>query len=166
MQLGRAALLEGDLDDVEVPRDDRLGEDRARLARRLGAEVAVGEVREGEHRHSRVARELGRRLRGRVRGLLCALALVLEERRVVDEQVCAPGRLEDARRRRRVTGNHHGAARPGLPEHLVGCDDASLRKRDGLAALERTALWTVRDVECIGRLDVEAARPGHPRSGA
>jgi hypothetical protein len=56
---GPAPLWEADLDDIEVPWDDGLGEHGPRLARDLGPEVPVREVREREHLHSCGPRELG-----------------------------------------------------------------------------------------------------------
>src|SRR3990170_7894856 len=72
-------LLEADIDDIEVLRDDRLGEDCACLARRLRAEVAVREVCEREHRDTRLARESRGVRRGRVCGFARTLPLLVEE---------------------------------------------------------------------------------------
>src|SRR5687768_9548457 len=61
-----APCLERNLDDIEVLRNDRLGEDGARLARHLAAEIARRQVRQRQQAHVGLARELGRVERGRV----------------------------------------------------------------------------------------------------
>ena len=65
------------------------GNDRARLVAHVAREVARGEMGEREQPHAGVARELGRLGGRRVAGLARARALVLEERRLVDEHVGA-----------------------------------------------------------------------------
>ena len=73
---GPAPLREADVDDIEVLRDDRLGEDGSRFANDLGPEVPVGQMRESEQANSRGGGELGR-ARGRgVQGLLGPLSLL------------------------------------------------------------------------------------------
>jgi hypothetical protein len=84
---GPAPLRKADVDDIEVPRDDRLGKDGPRLAHYLGPEVAVREVREREKSHPGAAGELGRARRGRVERLVGPLPLLDRERRLVDEHV-------------------------------------------------------------------------------
>ena len=44
------------------------------------------------------------------------------------------------------------------PEHVVGRDDATVRQRHALAALERATLTAVGNAEPIGGIDVEAPR--------
>ena len=113
---------------------DRLGEDRARLACGVGPEVPLREVREREQLTPAVASELrrvGARSSARSRG---ALALVLEERRLVDEQIGAGRRLDDRSRRRGVPGDHELPAGPGGPSTSSGCTIAAAGERDRLAA--------------------------------
>ena len=118
-ELRPAALREADVDRIEVPRHDRVREDRPRLARDLAAEVAVREVREREELDLGGARDAGRLVRGRVLRLPRALALVLAERRLVDEHVGVPGRLDHGLRRAAVAGDHDLAPGPSRAEHLV-----------------------------------------------
>ena len=123
------------------------------------AEVAGREMREREQLDAGVARELGRVDRGRVRGLERALPLVLEEGRLVDEQV----RVRAPPRAPIVCGAVSPAittVRPGRdsPEHLVGRDGRAVGERDRLAALERAALGPEWNAERVGGLDVELPR--------
>src|SRR5919198_4392271 len=94
-QLRNAALRERDLDHVEVARYDRLGEDRARLARDLRAEVAVRQMREREQADIPTASDLGCLRRGLVQRLRGAFAFLVSECRLGDEHVGAPGGLDD-----------------------------------------------------------------------
>src|SRR6185436_19849997 len=71
----RAPLSKRDVDDIEVPGHDRRGKHGPRLARDLGPEVPVREVREGEELHRGDPRELGRVAGRRVPGLVRTLAL-------------------------------------------------------------------------------------------
>jgi hypothetical protein len=66
-------LRKADIDDIEVPRHDRLRKDGARLAYDLGAEVAIREMGEDEHLDAGLARKLGGTERRRVQGLVGAL---------------------------------------------------------------------------------------------
>ena len=157
-ELRDTPLLEGDGDDIEVSRNDRLGEDRAGLAGDVGPEVPRREMREREQLHAGIARELGRVERRRVHRLEGALPLVLQEGGLVDEQVRATCGFEDGLGRRRVAGDDHRAPGPRRPEHLVGRDGRPVRERDGLAALERAALRPERNAEPVGGLDVELPR--------
>jgi hypothetical protein len=93
----RAPLGKGDIDDIEVPRHDCLGEDRACLARDLGPEVPVRQVREHEHPRQGRGGQLGRLGCRGMAGLLSALAFLLGEGRVVYEDVSLSGHLEDGR---------------------------------------------------------------------
>jgi hypothetical protein len=67
-------------------------------------------VRERQQLDAGIARELGRVERGRVHRLEGALPLVLQECRLVDEQVGAAGGLEDRLGRRRVAGDRRPCA--------------------------------------------------------
>src|SRR3954451_2246521 len=91
LEHGLALLGERDVDRVEVARDDRALEHRARLVADLAAAVAGRDVRQREHPDVGLARDLGRLAGGAVAGLEGALALVLDEGRLVDEQVGAVG---------------------------------------------------------------------------
>ena len=154
-----ASLREADVDDIEVPRDDRFREDRTRLARDLGTEVAVRQVREGEHAHLRRARELRNVGGGSVQRLVGALQLFGRERGVVDEPVGAQRRHEDDASGTRIAGDDHLATRAGRPEHLLGLHLSAVRPRDRLAGLEAAEERALRHAERARRLDVEAARP-------
>src|SRR5262249_40099332 len=105
-ELRRPALRERDVDDVEVPRDDRLREDGARRPRELRAEEARRQMRERKLLHLRELGHLGRLRGSRVHRLARALLLVLGERRLVHEQISLVRRLHDVRRRRGVAGEH------------------------------------------------------------
>ena len=105
-----AALGERHLDHVEVPRHDRRGKDLARLAGELRPEVARRDMREREQPHAGVARDLGRLERGRVQRVCGAVALVLEERRLVDEHVRALGEHAHRLDGRGVAGNDDAPA--------------------------------------------------------
>src|SRR3954453_7285010 len=91
LDLGIALLGERPVDRVEVARDDRALEDGAGLVADLATAVAGRDVGQGEQPDVGVARDLGRLARRRVAGLERALALLLDERRLVDEDVGAAG---------------------------------------------------------------------------
>jgi hypothetical protein len=110
----RAPLWKGDVDDIEVPGNDRLGEDRACLARDLGPEVPVGQVCEDEHPGLGGGGQLGRLCCRRMTGLLRPLPFLLGEGRVVHEDVRLAGHLEDGRGSARVPRQHDFAPRPRL----------------------------------------------------
>jgi hypothetical protein len=154
-----ASLREADVDDIEVSRDDRLRENRARLARNLRAEVAIRQVREREHAHVRRTGELRHLGRGRMQRLVRPLLLLRCERRLVHEQVGSLGRLEDDPGRARVPRDDHFPAGPRRPEHLFGPDLAPVRRRHGLAALKAPEERAFRHAERARRLDVETAGP-------
>ena len=154
-----APLWEADVDDIEVPRHDRLGKDGAGLARDLGPEVAVREVREGEHAHVRRPRELRDLCRGRVQRLVGTLLLLGREGRFVHEQVGALRGFEHHPSRPRVSSDHHLAARPRRAEHLGGLHLGPAGARDGLACLEAAEERPLGHAEGPGGLDVEAAGP-------
>ena len=115
---GAAAVGERDLDRVEVARQLRRREDRARLLAQLAPAVAGRDVRQREQPDLRVRRD-PRGLRGRrVAGQARALALLLAEGRLVDQQVGARGprsrasRTAPCRRRRRPCGPRAPARSP------------------------------------------------------
>ena len=161
MSCGPPRSWKRDLDHVEVPRNDRLGEDRARLARRLGPEVPRREVRERQH----ARRSASRASSAASSAVECSVSRARsrsssQERRLVDEQVGAARGLEHrlgtARCRRRSRPSGRVAASPST------CSGVTTRpsgERHRLAALERAALGPVRDAERVGGLDVEPARP-------
>src|SRR3954468_13388576 len=131
LELRLPPLGERARDRVEVARDDRALEDRARLVADLAAAVAGRDVREREQADVGLARDLGRLAGGAVAGLEGALALVLDEGRLVDEQVRAVGGDPDHVARRRVAREHDLAPRPLRPDDLLGPHAV-----DGLAALQ------------------------------
>ena len=122
-----------------------------------GPEVPVGEVRQGEHLHARGRGEPRRAGGGGVRGLVGALALLLGEGGLVDEDVCVLRDLEDARRRRRVAGEDDPPPGPRRPEDLLGAHLAAVRKLDRLAGLETAEERPVRHSQRLG--------PSRRRSG-
>src|SRR5439155_20942228 len=151
-------LLEADLDDLEVPGHDRVREDGTRLARRFRSEIAAREVNEREHADLRLACELGGLAGGRVRGLVRALPLVLEEGRFVDQQVGPACGFENGRRDGGIPGDNDRPAGARVTEDLIRSDDATVYKRQCRAALEHPALGPRRYAERVGRGDVEASR--------
>jgi len=96
-ELRCAPLLERDVDDVEVPRNDRLGEDGARLPRHLPGEIAGRKMRQREHADVGRAGDGGGVERRRVGRLAGPLLLLVAERRLVHEHIGAAGGLEHAR---------------------------------------------------------------------
>src|SRR3954468_6978327 len=154
LDLRLALLGQGDLDRVEVARDDRALEDRARLVADLAAAVAGRDVGQGEQPDVGVARDLGRLARRRVAGLERALALLLDERRLVDEDVGAVGRDANHLAREAVPRDHNAPARPVGPDHLVGSHAV-----DRLAALEAPEVGAELDADLHRELVVEAPRP-------
>jgi hypothetical protein len=153
-----APLRETNVDDIEVPRYDRLRKDGTRLTRDLGSEVTIGEVRQGEHADVRRARELRDLDGGRVQRLVGSLLFLRGEGRFVDEQVGRVRRCEDHACRPGVPGQHDLPPRPRRAEDLGGLDLAAVRRRDGLARLEAAEERSFRHAERPRRLDVEAAR--------
>src|SRR5690606_36243920 len=106
-----ALLRERDLDDVEVAWHDRVREDRAGLVADLAAAVAGRQVGEREQAHLGLGRQPCRLRRRRMAGLLRAVALLLGERRLVDEQVGLVRRDAELLARRGVARQHDLAAR-------------------------------------------------------
>jgi len=97
-----APFRKADIDDIEVPRDDRPGEDRARLPRDLRAEVAVREVRQRKHLHTRRLRELRGPGRARVKRLVGPGLFLGRERRLMHEEIRLSGDLEHLERGPRI----------------------------------------------------------------
>ena len=119
------------------------------------AEVARRHVREREELHAGLAGD-ERGLAGcGVPGLPRALALVGEERRLVHEEVRAGRGVDDRRRRRGVAGEDDLPARARLAENVGRRDDAPVGERHALAALEKSALTSVRHAEPGRLVDVE-----------
>ena len=108
---GPAPLREADVDDIEVPGHDSLGEDGASLASQLWPEVPTRDVREHEQPHRRQSSELGCLHGGRMTGFRRTLALLLAERGVVDENVGFVGNLENRAHRARVSRDDDTAPR-------------------------------------------------------
>ena len=116
-------------------------------------------MREREQPDAGELRHLGC-LRGRrVHRLARAAALVLGERRLVDEDVGAVRCLDDVWRGRGVAGQREFPPRPSRTEHRVRGDDRAVGQRQRLARLEHPALPAGGHAERVGRGDVEAARP-------
>src|SRR5215210_2744563 len=92
-------------------------------------------------------------------GLLRPLALVVAERGLVDEQVCALREVEERQGRRGVAGDAKSSARSRLPENLLGPHDGAVGQRDRLSRLEPAAIAPCTDAQRVCGLDVEAARP-------
>ena len=87
------------------------GEHRLRLVEQLGPEVPRREVRQREQPHAGGRGDLGRLARGRMERLLGTVALLLGERRLVDEHVGALGEDPNRLDRRGVAGDHDPPAR-------------------------------------------------------
>ena len=153
-----APLREADVDDIEVPRHDRLGEDGARLARDLRPEVAVRQVSQREHADAGGARQLRDVDCGGVQGLVRARLFLGRERRLVHEQVGSLGRLEDDTRRTGVSRQDDLTPWPRRPEHLARLHLAPVGGGDGLAPLEPPEERPLRHPERPRRFHVEASR--------
>jgi len=106
-----ASLRKADIDDIEVPRHDGLGEDGAGLASQLWPEVPTRDVREHEQPHRRQPSELGCLHGGRMTGFCRTLALLLAERGLVDENIGFVGNLENRAHRARVSRDDDTAPR-------------------------------------------------------
>jgi hypothetical protein len=105
-------LRKADVDDIEVPRDDRLGEHGPRLPQNLRPEVPVGKVGQDQHPYLAGEGELSSRSRGRVQCLVRALTLLVSKGRLVDEHVGAPRSLEHRASRAAVAGQDYLAPGP------------------------------------------------------
>ena len=156
-ETGPAPLREADVDDIEVLRNNRLGEDRARLADDLRPEVAVRQMRQREHPHLRCLRKLGRRRRRGVQRLVGARALLLRERRLMHEDVSVSRGPEHGLAGARVAGDHYSPPRPRGPEHLLRADGRAVGELDGLAALQPAEERAFGHAEPTRFLEVEPA---------
>src|SRR5687768_5537483 len=146
-ELRCAPLLERDVDNVEVPGNDRLGEDGACLPRDLAGEIARREMGEREHAHVGGASDGGGVERRRVGRLARPLLLLVAERRLVDEHVGATSGLQHARRRRRVPREHDLAPGALGPEHHLRRYCPAVREHDRAPGLEGSTLRPFRDCE-------------------
>ena len=159
-ELRPTSLLEADVDRIEVLRNDRVREDRPRLARDLAAEVAVREVRQGEQPDAR-PRERHRPPRAR------SSAASPSRARARPRRTWPRGRGRPRPAAASITDSEGPPSpaittlRPGraAAEHLVGRDRRAVRERHRLAALQRAPLRSWRNAERVGRLDVEASWP-------
>ena len=82
--------------------------------------VAAGQVRQREHPHVGLGRDLGRLLRGAVAGLQRPRALGLHERRLVHEHVGAAGGVAEHVAGRGVAAEHDAPAGALGPDDLAG----------------------------------------------
>jgi hypothetical protein len=156
-ETGAAPLGEPYVDDIEVPGNDSLGEDLARLPRDLGPEVAVREVGEGEQTDVRQTSDLRRADTGGVSRLCSALVLLGGEGRLVDEHVRLARDVQDRTRRSGVTCEDDLPAGARRPEHLLGRDAPAVGELHRLAVLQTAverALWNPQRGR---RFDVETA---------
>jgi hypothetical protein len=152
-------LRKADVDDIEVSRHDRLAEDRPRLARDLGPEVAIREVREGEHLHPSEPGKLGRAGRRGMKGLVGPILLLGRKGRLMDEEIGLSRDLQHLAARPCVAGDDDLSSRARRAEHLFGRHRAALRKPNRLARLQTSEERPLRDAELQRLVDVEAARP-------
>jgi hypothetical protein len=114
-----APFRKADVDDIEVPWDDRLGEDGSRLPGDLGAEVAVREVGEGEHVDAGGPGELGGAESRRVERVVRTRAFLGGEGGLVHEDIGVPGCIKDRPCRTGIAREHDLSARPRSAEHLI-----------------------------------------------
>src|SRR5436190_16614108 len=154
-QLGLALLRERHLDRVEVARDLGVREDRARLLAYLPAAVPCGQMRQREQTDLGVAGERGGLARGRVPGLLSPLGLLVDEGRLVHEDVGLVGDHLEHLRRARVARDDDLAARPVRADDLLGRDAV-----DRLTMLQAPEVRAGRDAEALRERGVEAPGPG------
>ena len=158
-ETGAAPLLERNVDDIEIPRDDGLGEELPRLAGDLGAEVAVREVREREQAHPCRLRQRGRAGARRVERLVGARSFLFGERRLVHEEVSLLGHLEGFRRRSGIARDDDLPARPRRAEHLLRPHLAASGEPHGLPGLEEPEERALGHAQRACGLDVEAPGP-------
>ena len=97
-------------------------------------------MREREQAHVRLPRCLGSLERRRVRRLASALALFVEEGRLMHEHLCPTRGFDNRRRRGRVAAEDDLPALPWRAEHLVRRDDPPVRELHRLARLQQAAL--------------------------
>ena len=155
-----APFRKADVDDIEVPRNDRFRENSPCLAGDLGAEVAVRQVRQRQHLHAGSPCQLGCAGRGRVQGLVCPLLLLGGESRLVHEDVRLLSHVEHLRRGARVPGQDDLAPRSRRAQHLFGDDSTAAGQVNCLAGLQASEERPLEDAEGAGSLDVEAPRSG------
>ena len=156
-----APFWKADVDDIEVPRDDRLGENLACLPCYLGSEVTIREVRQREHLHTRGAGERRDVGGGGVERLVGATPFLGGERGLVDEHVGLLCCLEHGSSGPRIACEDDFASGPRRAENLLGTDLAAVGQRDRLALLEPPVEGARRHAERARALDVEA--PGTQR---
>ena len=87
-----------------------------------------------------------------MRGLDRAVALLLDEGGLVDQEVGVVRGDRQRRGRRRVAGDHQLAARAGGPHDLLGRDSV-----DALPALQAPEVGTGAHAQALGQRGVEAA---------
>ena len=92
-------------------------------------------------------------------GLPRTVAVLVEERRLVDEDVGAGEEHADCIRRSGVAGVHDGPTGPRRPDELLGLHRSPVGERDRLPALQGASLGPERDAERVGDRVVEAAGP-------
>jgi hypothetical protein len=155
-----APFRKADIDDIEVPWNDCLRKKGSCLAGDLGPEVAIREVREGQHLHSCRARQLGGAGRCRVQGLVCPFLLLGREGRLVDEDVGLLCHVEHLPAGAGISGQNDLASGPRRAQHLVGDDRPTGGDVDGLAGLQAPEERPLGNAEGAGGLDVEAPRAG------
>jgi hypothetical protein len=100
-----------------------------------------------------------------VRGLVGALAFLLGERGLVNEDVGALGNLEHRRRRCRVARQYDRPPGPRVAQHLFGHDPSAVAQYDGFPGLKAAEVRPRLHAERLGCRHVEAPRPGHLDEG-
>ena len=155
-----APFRKADVDDIEVPRDDRLRKNDPRLTGDLGPEIPIREVREGQHLHSRRLREPCSTGRGRVQRLVGPLLLLGGKGRLVDENVRLPCHVEHFARGTRIPGQDDLSPGPRRAQHLVGHDLRTGRQVDCLSVLQPPEERPLGNAERTRCPDVEAPGTG------
>src|SRR5256712_10628643 len=95
------------------------------------------------------------------RGMAVAIRLLLERRvrgRVVDQDIRAPGHLDERLVRHRVTGVHDLAPPPRRTQDILW-PDRPAADRDGLALLESAVQRPARDAQRFRAIHAEPPRP-------
>ena len=158
-QLGTAAFLERELDQVEVPRHDRIGEDGPRLSLDLPGPVAAREMREREQGDAGVAGE-----RAASSAVECSVS---RARSASSSQNVASCTSRSAPRAAATTPSE-GAVSPvsttfrpgrGAPSTWSGLTTRAVGERHRLAPPAAPRAPALRDTERVGGGDVEAAGP-------
>jgi len=116
-------------------------------------------VGERERRRARPRRHRRGLARRRVTRLGGALAGVVRERRVVNQEVRALGGGHDGVVGPGVARVDESPAGPGVADDLLRADDRAVFQFDGLAVVELRELRADRHAQFLGALPVEAARP-------